>query len=81
MRLATSINNMLSVINLQLIRITPSIYDRDGFRSGNNHDFIRDPAFVRAYRRGVKAAGEDYRFRMACTYGALGGFLCTRARW
>ena len=62
MRLATSINNMLSVINLQLIRITPSIYDRDGFRSGNNHDFIRDPAFVRAYRRGVKAAGEDYQF-------------------
>jgi hypothetical protein len=37
-------------------------YDQDGLRSIHNHDFMSEPAFVRAYQRGVRAAGSDYHW-------------------
>lgn len=40
----------------------PVYYDRDGLRTYHNHEFMQDPAFVHAYARGVRAAGEDYRW-------------------
>lgn len=43
-------------------RIRGDTYDRDGLRSVHDHDFMQDPAFQRAYRRGVSAAGDDYRW-------------------
>lgn len=36
------------------------MYDQDGLRSIHNHDFMSAAEFVRAYARGVKAAGTDY---------------------
>jgi hypothetical protein len=38
------------------------VYDQDGLRSIHNHEFMDDPAFRRAYERGVRAAGDDYRW-------------------
>ena len=38
------------------------MYDRDGLRSVHNHDFLKDGAFIRAYARGVAAAGDDYQW-------------------
>ena len=38
-----------------------AIYNQDGLRSIHNHDFMSDPAFVRAYQRGVQAAS-DYHW-------------------
>jgi len=39
------------------------VYDQDGLRSIHNHEFMDDPAFRKAYERGVRAAGgEDYRW-------------------
>ena len=38
------------------------IYDQDGLRSIHNHEFMDDPAFKKAYARGVRAAGDDYRW-------------------
>lgn len=38
------------------------IYDQDGLRSYHNHDFMSDHSFRQAYARGVRAAGEDYRW-------------------
>ncbi|MGB6325672.1 MAG: hypothetical protein WBG11_07835, partial [Methylocella sp.] len=35
-----------------------ALYDQDGLRSIHNHDFMSDPAFVRAYQRGVQAASD-----------------------
>jgi hypothetical protein len=35
-------------------------YDRDGLITGHNHEFVRDPQFDAAYRRGVRAAKNDY---------------------
>ncbi|MEM7237864.1 MAG: TylF/MycF/NovP-related O-methyltransferase [Pseudomonadota bacterium] len=38
-------------------------YDQDGLRTGHNHDFVSDPAFMAAYARGVEAAdGTDYKW-------------------
>ncbi len=36
------------------------VYEQDGLRTGHTHRFIEDPAFARAYRRAVQAAGWDY---------------------
>ena len=38
------------------------IYDQDGLRSIHNHEFMDDPAFRKAYQRGIRAAGDDYRW-------------------
>jgi SAM-dependent methyltransferase len=38
------------------------VYDQDGLRSIHNHEFMDDPAFRKAYERGVRAAGDDYRW-------------------
>ncbi|TLP55306.1 class I SAM-dependent methyltransferase [Parasedimentitalea maritima] len=35
----------------------PQFYDQDGLRSLHNHDFMQDSKFIKAYDRGVKAAG------------------------
>jgi hypothetical protein len=40
-------------------------YNQDGLRSIHNHDFMSDPAFVRAYQRGVQAASDyDWHWRV-----------------
>jgi hypothetical protein len=38
------------------------IYDQDGLKSIHNHEFMDDPVFQKAYQRGVRAAGTDYRW-------------------
>lgn len=38
------------------------LYDQDGLTSIHNHDFMKDPKFVKAYQRGVKAVGIDYHW-------------------
>ncbi|MFO1405030.1 MAG: class I SAM-dependent methyltransferase [Azonexus sp.] len=38
------------------------IYDQDGLRSVHNHEFMLDNDFLRAYTRGVRAVGIDYRW-------------------
>jgi hypothetical protein len=38
------------------------VYDQDGLRSIHNHEFMDDPAFRKAYERGIRAARDDYRW-------------------
>jgi len=46
-----------------LLRDRPYIYNQDGLFSIHNHDFITDPAFIKAYQRGIKASdGVDSLF-------------------
>jgi Macrocin-O-methyltransferase (TylF) len=40
-----------------------AVFSEDGLTTDHVHEFVRDPQFVRAYARGVAAAGEDYRIR------------------
>lgn len=37
------------------------LYAQDGLLAWANHEFMVDPAFQRAYQRGVRAAGWDYK--------------------
>ena len=37
-------------------------YEFDGLQTAHNHDFMVDERFKSAYRRGVKAAGNDYQW-------------------
>jgi hypothetical protein len=39
-----------------------SLYNQDGLKTGHNHDFLKDPGFIQAYNRGIKATGKDYHF-------------------
>jgi hypothetical protein len=43
-------------------RLFPGVYAQDGLITVHNHDWMRDPAFERAYARGVRALDEhkDY---------------------
>lgn len=38
-------------------RVAPGAYAQDGLISVHSHTFMRDPAFIRAYARGVQAIG------------------------
>jgi len=38
------------------------VYDQDGLLSLHNHDFMTEPGFLAAYRRGIQAAGRDYQW-------------------
>ena len=44
----------------RVVRVGAGIYDQDGLRSAHASTFLEDPAFARAYARGVAAAGADY---------------------
>ena len=39
------------------------VYEQDGLRSIHNHEFMADPAFCKAYERGVRATGRDYQWQ------------------
>lgn len=36
------------------------MYDQDGLTSIHNCDFLKDNSFIKAYKRGVSATGQDY---------------------
>lgn len=60
MGLGTIIKNTVrrAGFDLRRVRSADAFYDRDGLKSIHNHDFMNDPRFVRAYERGIKAAGD-----------------------
>lgn len=38
----------------------PQLYSQDCLTTFHNHDFIREPSFVAAYERGIRASGVDH---------------------
>lgn len=40
----------------------PGVFEHDGLQSKHNHEFMQDPSFTKAYDRGCKAAGQDYKW-------------------
>lgn len=60
MGLGAIIKKTVGIAGFEIRRSEPSVgvYDRDGLQSIHNHDFMDDSRFVRAYNRGVKAAGD-----------------------
>ena len=41
----------------------PGLYSEDCLTTFHNHDFVREPQFLAAYERGIKASGVDHRMR------------------
>ena|GEM_PF-389294 len=54
------------------------VYDQDGLRSIHNHEFMDDPAFRNAYARGVRAAGDDYRWHWRVHIGLWAAVCAAR---
>jgi hypothetical protein len=55
-----------------------SVYDQDGLRSVHNHDFMEDPAFRRAYARGITAVGTDYQWHWRVHVGLWAAFSASK---
>jgi SAM-dependent methyltransferase len=56
------------------------VYDQDGLRSIHNHEFMDDPAFRKAYERGVRAAGDDYRWHWRVHIALWAGACAARLK-
>lgn len=62
MNLRTLINSVLTPTGYAIHRSrTERMYSHDGLMTDHNHEFIRDPRFDTAYKRGVRAARTDYQ--------------------
>jgi hypothetical protein len=55
-----------------------SVYGQDGLHSIHNHEFMEDADFVRAYSRGVKAAGSDYNWHWRVHVGLWAATAATK---
>lgn len=55
---------LLKSLGFELIRTSTffKLYDQDGVRTLNSHDFMRNVRFQEAYKRGVTADGVDYNW-------------------
>jgi hypothetical protein len=60
--------------------IAPAIYARDGLLSVHCHDFMQDPAFKRAYARGVMAIGgkDNYQWHWRIHIGLWVAFSASK---
>lgn len=64
MNIKSSIRRILEKTGYTVSRLPQngaSLYDQDGLRTSHNHDFMKDPSFQKAYKRGCKAAS-DYHW-------------------
>lgn len=57
-----------------------SRYESDGLLTIHNHDFMEDPEFLAAYKRGVQAAEEDYKWHWRVHIGLWAARSALRVR-
>ncbi|MEP6936897.1 MAG: TylF/MycF/NovP-related O-methyltransferase [Chthoniobacterales bacterium] len=55
-----------------------SVYDQDGLRCIHNHEFMDDFSFRNAYERGVRAAGQDYKWHWRVHVGLWAAACASR---
>lgn len=62
MRLKEAVRMLIETTGYTILRMptAAAMYNQDGLQSGHNHDFMKDPAFCKAYERGCRAAA-DYK--------------------
>jgi len=62
MALTSMMKNLVRSFGYEVYNLSrPGLYSQDCLTTFHNHDFIRDPRFVAAYQRGIKANGVDHR--------------------
>jgi hypothetical protein len=57
--------------------VPPEDYNEDRLRTPHNHDFMKDPAFLKAYGRGVQAA-EDYHWHWRVHMGLWAAYSASK---
>ena len=79
MGLKTLLKGAVESTGFTIRRVTDEshVYAQDGLRSEHLHEFMSDPAFQRAYARGVKAAG-DYRWHWRVHIGLWAAFSASQ---
>ena len=53
-------------------------YDQDHLRTAHNHDFMTEPRFVKAYERGIEAAGSDFQWHWRVHVGLWAASTASR---
>jgi len=76
----TFIRRIFELSGYSVEKIGAGDYDQDGLRSVHNHEFMADPAFCRAYERGVRAAEKDYRWHWRVHVGLWAGYSASKLR-
>jgi hypothetical protein len=59
---------------------TDSAYNQDGLYSAHNHEFMLDPAFCKAYERGVRATKNDYRWQWRVHVGLWAAYAASQLK-
>jgi len=72
------IKRFFAVAGIDVYRFGKDVYSADGLRSVHNHDFIADPKFIKAYERGILAAGRDYDWRWRVHVGLWVAFSASK---
>ncbi len=52
----------LTGFTIMKVANSKGFYNQDRLRSQHNHDFMESPRFCRAYNRGVRTCGQDYKW-------------------
>lgn len=61
MALTSILKKMCRSLGYEVFNLSrPELYSQDCLTTFHNHDFMREPRFVAAYERGIKASGVDH---------------------
>ncbi len=78
MSFRTTFNKIIEPFGYTIQAKSKEIYDQDGLRSIHNHDFMTDPSFVKAYQRGIVAAGDDYLWHWRVHIGLWAAYSASK---
>lgn len=62
MNMLSRIKQAVRATGYAIDKIDDTVYDQDGLRTRHNHQYMENPRFQEAYKRGVLAAGQDYNW-------------------
>jgi Macrocin-O-methyltransferase (TylF) len=74
------IRRLFETTGWTVAKIRAESYDQDNLYTAHNHDFMTDPAFVKAYGRGIKAAADDYHWHWRVHVGLWAASNASRLR-
>lgn len=62
MKIKPFLKSMVRNLGYEVYNLSrPELYSQDCLTTYHNHDFMKDPRFIAAYERGIKASGVDHR--------------------
>lgn len=80
MRLKKLIRSIIELSGYTFHKINSEDYSQDGLQSIHNHDFMLDPTFCKAYKRGVLACEQDYHWHWRVHVGVWAAFSASKLK-